>query len=292
MERRTDEAMRGSDGWVELLGRMCLVPTLGAVMAICGPGCTSKDPAQEVREDHDLDTKEEVPVQVEETTPEPQIEALTDVDDEDEVIAEKEEPETVTRSAEEVEKARAQAIGRKLDSVVTLDGKEYKDVTLRRIDNIGVSLLHADGVARVGFDKLDQKWRDEFAFSPEDAEARREMEKEQQAERQSGRLGLAEKRKQAAESRRKRTRDAEIAKLQKLVRARRSNIDKNMQVIDRLSTGLERKRASQPEEWEGDEQEVESTPASRKIADLVLRNKELKMQIQEAQARIQELQVQ
>jgi hypothetical protein len=39
-----------------------------------------------------------------------------------------------------------------------VNGAKYIDVTIRRIDDLGVSVMHADGVCRLSFDNLGRDW--------------------------------------------------------------------------------------------------------------------------------------
>jgi hypothetical protein len=67
-----------------------------------------------------------------------------------------EAPPVFDRAA--LEKHRSAAIGRKFSSLNAVNGTEYIDVTIRRIDDLGVSVMHADGVCRLSFDNLGRDW--------------------------------------------------------------------------------------------------------------------------------------
>jgi len=94
-----------------------------------------------------------------------------------------------------VEKYRTSALGREFDSVTTIEGKTYNDVTLKEIDNLSVTLAHSAGVVRLAYDRLDASWAEEYGYNPEVALA--QMEAEQQASEERARY-FAEQDKLAA----------------------------------------------------------------------------------------------
>jgi hypothetical protein len=59
----------------------------------------------------------------------------------------------------------------KLDSLTTLDGKTYSNVTIREINSEGLRILHESGAATVAFDKLPQDLQDRYKSKSPEKEA-------------------------------------------------------------------------------------------------------------------------
>ena len=81
----------------------------------------------------------------------------------------------VNRAASELEdykiamvRERRQSVtGREWKEFRTAKGRIYRDVTIASVDDVGVSIRHQNGSARLGFDDLDQAQRDMFALDGE-----------------------------------------------------------------------------------------------------------------------------
>lgn len=106
--------------------------------------------------------------QLELQRPDPQQEAIQTLEAKIQTL-EAELSEQKKTHQDYVEKYRTSAVGRKLDSVTTVDGKEYTDVTLKEIDNLSVTLTHSAGIVRLAYSRLDPVWGEEFGFSEEAA---------------------------------------------------------------------------------------------------------------------------
>lgn len=266
---------------------------LGTLMSLGVHGCATKDSAQSAKITGDelvakvveVETDAvEVPQVLEATEPiVKEVAVQESIENEDMVVEKTEAPKP---SARDVERSRAKAIGRKLASVNTLDGTVYKDVTLQRIDDIGVSILHADGIARIGFDKLDEKWREEFCFSEEAAKAQIDGEREQQQAENGQRLANKQRKQEEkaspAAEKKNPALDKKVAALQKLADSRRAQVEKNVRQMEHLSKALP---VLQGEEFS-------STPESRKIEALRLENTRLQATITHTAAEIQRLKMQ
>jgi hypothetical protein len=77
----------------------------------------------------------------------------------------------ISASAEDVEKRRAEETGKKYKEYTTLEGRVYKDVTITKITDAGVSITHADGLARLRFEQLTPEQRKDFGITKEGAAA-------------------------------------------------------------------------------------------------------------------------
>lgn len=143
---------------------------------------------------------------------------------------------------EYVEKYRTSAVGRELDKLQTEDGKVYKAVVIREVDDLGISILHEVGSVKVGFDRLGTAWREEFAYS--ELAAREQLEIEallseqrsaylaaQDAEYQEQKKKMDKVMLKAEEQRQERLRDAEIARLEALVSTNEAKIRSARQEI-------------------------------------------------------------
>jgi hypothetical protein len=64
---------------------------------------------------------------------------------------------------------RANAIGEKIESLKSTEGKEYKDVTIKEIHPQGMRISHATGAANLPFDRLPQKLQQRFNFDRDEA---------------------------------------------------------------------------------------------------------------------------
>ncbi len=64
---------------------------------------------------------------------------------------------------------RANAIGEKIESLKSTEGKEYKDVTIKEIHPQGILISHATGGVNLPFDRLPQKLQQRFNFDRDEA---------------------------------------------------------------------------------------------------------------------------
>ncbi len=57
----------------------------------------------------------------------------------------------------------------KLAELKTLDGKSYTQVTIRKVEPDGLSILHESGTAKVSFEKLSKEIQKQYGYDPEKA---------------------------------------------------------------------------------------------------------------------------
>ena len=67
------------------------------------------------------------------------------------------------------DQVRANAIGEKIESLKSTEGREYKDVTIKEIHPQGMRISHATGAANLPFDRLPQKLQQRFNFDRDEA---------------------------------------------------------------------------------------------------------------------------
>ena len=75
---------------------------------------------------------------------------------------------------------RANAIGEKIESLKSTEGKEYKDVTIKEIHPDSMKIIHSTGVGNIPFEKLPKELQDRFRFNPKDAATHRKKGAAQQ----------------------------------------------------------------------------------------------------------------
>lgn len=75
----------------------------------------------------------------------------------------------VSMAVADVETRRAQALGKPMETFRTMEGRNYRDVLITKIDGGGVSFKHADGAARLRFDELSPGQRKVFGLDEETA---------------------------------------------------------------------------------------------------------------------------
>ena len=75
---------------------------------------------------------------------------------------------------------RANAIGEKIESLKSTEGKEYKDVTIKEIHPQGILISHATGGVNLPFDRLPQKLQQRFNFDRDEAMQFADQAKERQ----------------------------------------------------------------------------------------------------------------
>lgn len=73
--------------------------------------------------------------------------------------------------ASEIEARRAEEIGKTHKVYETGDGRVYRDVTVTSITDAGISIRHAEGTARLGFERLSAEQREQFGITREGAAA-------------------------------------------------------------------------------------------------------------------------
>ena len=62
---------------------------------------------------------------------------------------------------------RHAAIGNQYDEFMTTTGVAYQNAIISRITDIGITLQHDKGVARIPFEHLPKSWQERFFFDPE-----------------------------------------------------------------------------------------------------------------------------
>lgn len=75
----------------------------------------------------------------------------------------------MTATADDVETRRAEETGKRYAEYETLAGRVYKDVLITKITDAGISISHADGVARLEFDQLSPEQKKRFGITKEGA---------------------------------------------------------------------------------------------------------------------------
>jgi hypothetical protein len=71
---------------------------------------------------------------------------------------------------------RGEATGTKYPELKTVSGKTYKDVTITRVDAIGMAFTHLDGTSRVDFADLPIDLQEHFQYNPKEKELARKAE--------------------------------------------------------------------------------------------------------------------
>lgn len=77
---------------------------------------------------------------------------------------------------------REAAKGTRLDSLTTLDGREFVSVTIRQVNPAGMEIFHDAGAAFVAFERLPDPLREEFGYDPEEAASFIHQEKAEEVE--------------------------------------------------------------------------------------------------------------
>ncbi len=62
---------------------------------------------------------------------------------------------------------RQAAIGESMGDITLRNGREYKQVKIKQVTDVGLEIRHADGIARIQAPDLDQKIRDRFQWNDE-----------------------------------------------------------------------------------------------------------------------------
>lgn len=85
-----------------------------------------------------------------------------------------------------------------LDKLVTVDGKSYDAVTIRKVEPDGLSILHAAGTAKVPFEKLSADLQTKYGYNKEAAAEHRKQLAEAQRLQDKAEQKASAKRKQVA----------------------------------------------------------------------------------------------
>lgn len=86
----------------------------------------------------------------------------------------------------------------KLAELVTLDGKTYQGVTIRKVEPDGLSILHAAGTAKVPFEKLPEELQEKYGYDATAAAEHRKQAAEAQRKQDAAERAAGEKRKKEA----------------------------------------------------------------------------------------------
>ena len=86
----------------------------------------------------------------------------------------------------------------KLAELVTLDGKLYQGVTIRKVEPDGLSILHAAGTAKVPFEKLSTELREKYGYDETAAAEHQKQAAEAQRKREVAEKTASDKRKKEA----------------------------------------------------------------------------------------------
>lgn len=65
-------------------------------------------------------------------------------------------------------RARSRLVGRSFDRFELRDGREYADVRIRGVDDHGIRISHATGIARLAFADFTDKWREKVHWRPDE----------------------------------------------------------------------------------------------------------------------------
>ena len=104
----------------------------------------------------------------------------------------------------------------KLPELVTLDGKFYQDVTIRKVEPDGLSILHKSGTAKVPFEQLPGSIQEKYGYSAEAAAEHRKQLADAQRAREAAEKAARKKNAKAAAAQAAADADKEFAeKLQK-----------------------------------------------------------------------------
>ena len=71
----------------------------------------------------------------------------------------------MSASANDVEQRRAEEVGKTYKVLKTRLNTMYKDVTVTKITDAGISIVHADGMARLGYERLTPEQREAFGIT-------------------------------------------------------------------------------------------------------------------------------
>lgn len=74
-------------------------------------------------------------------------------------------------SASEIEQRRAEETGKKYKVYETAKGEVYKDATVTKVTDAGITVMHAEGVARLRYEDLSAEQQKEFGITKEGAQA-------------------------------------------------------------------------------------------------------------------------
>lgn len=146
---------------------------------------------------------------------------------------------------------REKAVGEKIDQLQIIKGKTYKDVTIREVNEKGMSILHAGGLARIPLANLPYKLRKRFGYDPKKAaeEVKKEQEtaRAQVAERtkanEKTREARMEKDREHAQAMLSKKKQAKILELQKRMAIMQAGINKAHAEVESLTAKADDYRA-------------------------------------------------
>lgn len=117
-----------------------------------------------------------------ESVPEPVEKKLEELEKTEEIVPEPITDEIkVDKLAESFRSARLLAEGEEYDFLETTSGERYQDVVISEVTDIGISIRHRGGAARVPFEELPATWQDRFGYDPLRSERALQRERVAQA---------------------------------------------------------------------------------------------------------------
>ncbi|MCW1886385.1 hypothetical protein OKA04_16730 [Luteolibacter flavescens] len=100
----------------------------------------------------------------------------------------------------------------KLAELVTLNGKLYQDVTIRKVEPDGLSILHAAGTAKVPFEQLSSELQEKYGYTKEAAAEHKEKMEEARLRQAEAEQVAREKREKATADHTKKQANEELTK--------------------------------------------------------------------------------
>lgn len=93
----------------------------------------------------------------------------------------------------EIREIRIKAVGEKIGTLTTVDGRTYQGVTLVSVDDVGIAIRSDDGPSRIAFTRLNAQLRKRFGYDPGAAgkQAQTEAAERQKHEQQMDRAAAA-----------------------------------------------------------------------------------------------------
>lgn len=76
------------------------------------------------------------------------------------------------------EKTWAKAVGQEIGNLTIRGGRQYHQVTITKVTDVGLEIRHEHGIARIQAPDLDPEWQDRFQWSDEERRARLKKESE------------------------------------------------------------------------------------------------------------------
>lgn len=75
-------------------------------------------------------------------------------------------------------KTWAKAVGQEVGNLAIRGGREYRQVTITKVTDVGLEIRHEHGIARIQAPDLDSDWQDRFQWDDEERRARLKEESE------------------------------------------------------------------------------------------------------------------